>query len=64
MGLEELRDMRHDHFLNSTCDIGDPPSRAPGGEQLEAFVSTGSMRQSGAKKLNWASDNVHVHRTK
>ena len=24
-----LRDMRHDHFLNLTCDIGDPPSRAP-----------------------------------
>ena len=23
------RDMRHCHFLNSTCDIGDPPSRAP-----------------------------------
>ena len=21
--------MRHCHFLNSTCDIGDPPSRAP-----------------------------------
>ena len=29
MGHEELRDMRHDHFVNSTCDIGDPPSRAP-----------------------------------
>ena len=24
------RDMQHCHFLKSTCDIGDPPSRAPG----------------------------------
>ena len=23
-------DMRHYHFLKSTCDIGDPPLRAPG----------------------------------
>ena len=35
MGHEELRDMRHDHFLNATCDIGEPASRAPfwGGAQ-------------------------------
>ena len=23
MGHEGIRDLRHDHFLNSTCDIGD-----------------------------------------
>ena len=29
MGHGELSDMRHYHFLNSTRDIGGPPSRAP-----------------------------------
>ena len=24
------KDMRHCHFLKSTCDVGDTPSRAPG----------------------------------
>ena len=25
----ELRDVRHYHFLNSTCDIGHPPIKGP-----------------------------------
>ena len=28
LGSIGLRDIRHDHFSNSSCDIGDPPSRA------------------------------------
>ena len=28
-GYCKNRDRGHCHFLNSTCDIGDPPSRAP-----------------------------------
>ena len=31
LGKISDRDMRHCHFLKSTCDIGDPPSRAPCG---------------------------------
>ena len=34
--------MRHCHFLKSTCDIGDPPSRAPNTRMLgvEGFLKT------------------------
>ena len=28
--LGKIKDMRHCHFLKSTCDIGDPPSRNKG----------------------------------
>ena len=29
LGKISDKDMRHCHYLKSTCDIGDPPSRAP-----------------------------------
>ena len=29
LGKISDKDIRHYHFLKSTCDIGDPPSRAP-----------------------------------
>ena len=42
MTLEKIsdKDMRHCHFLKSTCDIGGPPSRTP--------ISVGPYNRAGS----------------
>ena len=58
MRHRELRNMRHYHLLNSTCDIGDPPSRAPilwsksPIAYKSLFVSAARLAQEGVAHLS------------
>ena len=60
------RDRGHCHLLNSTCDVGDPPSRAPLQRQEDgnndSLRSRGNVCDGGGRfKEVLASVIVHVY---
>ena len=59
MRHEELRDMRHDHFLNLTCDIGVPLSRArmEGGDGILG----GGREERRGEMVRTINGNSHGH---